>query len=143
MGKFIYLILLGILLCCTGCKTSTDFDYIEDSIRSQIYPAKLDNDVKFSIGSLSMGMLNCFIDDEEEADMFLREIKSVQIGVYKIHDTEKGAPSVSQIMWRNLWLIKAGSLLSVYAKRMGKCLALLPPAIGKGHELVCYFTGTI
>lgn len=89
MGKIIYLILLGILLCFTGCKTSADFDYIENSIRSQIYPAKLDNDIKFSIGSLSMGMLNCFVTDEEEADTYLKEIKSVQVGVYKIHETEK------------------------------------------------------
>lgn len=89
MGKIIYLILLGILLCCTGCKTSADFDYIENLIRSQIYPVRLDDDVKFSIGSLSMGVLNCFIDDEEEADAILREIKSVQVGVYKIHGPEK------------------------------------------------------
>jgi len=46
-------------------------------------------DIKFSIGSLSMRMINCFVNDEEEADMYLREIKAVQVGVYKIRNIEK------------------------------------------------------
>jgi hypothetical protein len=88
MRQIIYLIVLGSLLCCSGCRTSSDFNYIEDSIRGQIYPAKLENDIKFSVGSLSMKMINCFVDDKEDKDMFLKEIKSVQIGVYKIHNAD-------------------------------------------------------
>jgi hypothetical protein len=88
-NSLILIILTCLLFCCTGCRTSADFNYIEDSIRDQIYPAKLDKDVKFSLGSLSMRMINGFIDDEEEADIFLKEIKSVQVGVYKVLDLEK------------------------------------------------------
>ena len=89
MEKNITTIIVFLLLCCTGCRTSADFNYIENSIRDQIYPAKLDKDFKFSMGSHSMKMLSGFVDDEEEANAYLKEIKEVQVGIYKIRNTEK------------------------------------------------------
>lgn len=83
------IIIVFLLLCFTGCRTSADFNYIEKSIRDQIYPAKLDKDFKFSMGSLSMKMLNGLVHDEEEANAYLKEIKKVQVGIYKIRNTEK------------------------------------------------------
>ena len=85
----ILIILSGLLLCFAGCRTSDEFNYIEDSIQDQIYPAKLDKDFKISLGSISMRMINGFVDDEEEADEFLKEIKAVQVGIYKIHNIDK------------------------------------------------------
>ena len=97
------IILTGLLFCFTGCRTSDDFNYIENSIRDQIYPAKLDKDIKFSLGSLSIRMINGFIDDEEKADELLKEIKSVQVGVYKVRDIEKtGAFRISSDVERSM-----------------------------------------
>ena len=87
-NSVILFILTGLLLCCTGCRTSADFNNIEDSIREQIYPAKMDKDFKFSIGSMSMHILNGLVDDEEEEEIYLKEINAVQIGVYKISNKE-------------------------------------------------------
>ena len=63
----ILIIFSGLLLCCAGCITSSEFNYIEDSIQDQIYPAKLNKDFKISLGSSSMRMINGLADDEEEA----------------------------------------------------------------------------
>ena len=107
-GKILFLILSGILLCCMGCRTSADFNYIEDSIRDEIYPANLDRDFKFSIGSLSMGIFNGFIDDEEETAAYLKEIEAVQIGIYTIRNSEKSDSfripgNVEQCMLKKGW----------------------------------------
>lgn len=106
-NNIILLILSGLFLLCSGCRTSADFNYIEDSIRDQISPAKMDKDFKFSIGSLSMGMLKGLVDDEE-AEICLKEIEGVQVGVYKIRDMEKSTsfhiPSnVEKRMIKNGW----------------------------------------
>ena len=97
-----------LLLCCTGCRTSHDFNYIEDSIRKQIYPADMDKDIKFSLGSFSMRMISGFIDDEDEAGMWLKEIKGIQVGVYKIKDTDKSSSfriprNIENSMLKNGW----------------------------------------
>ena len=63
----ILIIFSGLLLCCAGCITSSESNYIEDSIQDQIYPAKLNKDFKISLGSSSMRMINGLADDEEEA----------------------------------------------------------------------------
>ena len=63
----ILIILSGLLLCCAGCITSSESNYIEDSIQDQIYSAKLNKDFKISLGSSSMRMINGLADDEEEA----------------------------------------------------------------------------
>ena len=102
-NSVILIVLTGLLFCCTGCRTSDDFNYIENSIRDQIYPAKLDKDIKFSLGSLSIRMINGFIDDEEKADELLKEIKSIQVGVYKVRDIEKtGAFRISSDVERSM-----------------------------------------
>ena len=92
----------------SGCRTSHDFNYIENSIQKQIYPAKLVKEVKFSIGSLSMRILNGFIDNDEEAGMYMREIKAVQVGAYKIHNVDKSESlqipgSVEKTMIKKGW----------------------------------------
>ena len=77
------------ILIFSGCRTSNDFNYIENSIQKQIYPVKLVKDVKFSIGSFSMRILNGFVDNDEEAGMCMKEIKNIQVGVYKVHNVDK------------------------------------------------------
>jgi hypothetical protein len=90
MGKTaINIIMFCLFLCCSGCRTSDNFNYIEKSIQEQIYPAKLVEDISFSIGSLSMRVLNGFVDNDQEAGMYMKEIKKVQVGVYKIHNVDK------------------------------------------------------
>jgi hypothetical protein len=36
-----------------------------------------------------MRILNGFVDNDEEAGMYMKEIKAVQVGVYKIHNVDK------------------------------------------------------
>ena len=86
--KLILIIISGLLLCCTCCNTSTDFNNIEESIRNQIYPADMNKDFKFSLGARSMHVINGFIDDKEEAEVCLKEINSVQVGIYKISNAD-------------------------------------------------------
>lgn len=129
--KIVLIILSGWFLCCMGCRTSSDFNYIEDSIRDGIFPANLDTDFKFSIGSLSMGILNGFIDDEEEADAYLREVKSVQVGAYKIKNSGKSDSffiprNVEHCMVEKGWepfvtvRSKKGENVSLYFRRLSK-----------------------
>jgi hypothetical protein len=106
--KLILVILSALLLCCVGCRTSADFNYIEKSIRDGIYPANLHTNFKFSIGSHSLGILNGFVDDKEEADAYIKEIKSVQVGIYKIRNSEKSGSfqipnNVEQCMVEKGW----------------------------------------
>jgi len=90
MKKTIILIIIAALLpLFTGCNTSDDFNYIERAIRDQIYPAKLKKNFKFSFGSLSQGIVTSFTNDDNEADMYLKEINSVQVGLYKVHNIKK------------------------------------------------------
>ena len=148
MGRKIILIILSvILLCCTGCRTSADFNTIEDSIRDGIYPANLDTDFKFSIGSLSMGILNGFIDDKAEADVYLKEIKAVQVGIYKISNSERSISfqipdNVEQCMADKGWepfvrvRNRKGENVSLYFRQLSKKEASIYVIVLEPDELV-------
>ena len=89
MRKNMYIVVIMFLLpMMSGCMTNGDFNFIEKSIRHQIYPAKLKTNFKFSFGFTSLTsarLITSFIDDAEEATMYLREVKKVQVGVYEIN----------------------------------------------------------
>ncbi len=88
----ILLLLSGILLICTGCITSTEFNCVENMIKEQINPARIKTNFKFSFGPVSLSTARTFIniaDNEKEVDTYLKEITSVQLGIYEIHSTER------------------------------------------------------
>jgi len=129
------------------CRTSADFNYIEDSIRDEISPASLEADFKISIGSLSIGMLNGFIDDKDEADAFLKEIKSIQVGIYKISNSEKSdsfliPQNVEKCMVEKGWepfvhvRKRNGENVSLYYRQLSKNKSSLYAIVLEPGELV-------
>ena len=80
-----------ILLLFGGCNTSDEFNNIEEAISKQIHPAILVSEIKFGlVGSLAPArVMSAFGDATQEADEFLKEVKGVQVGVYKIHNIEE------------------------------------------------------
>jgi hypothetical protein len=130
-----------------GCRTSADFNYIEDSIRGEIYPANLNRDFKLGIGSLSIGILKGFIDDEEEADAYLKEIKAVQVGIYTISNSEKSDSfripgNVEQCMIKKGWepfvhvRSKKGENVSLYYQLFSNSSASIYVIVLESDELV-------
>lgn len=146
MGKKLTLIVLScILLCCMGCRTSSEFNYIEGSIRDGIHPANLDKEFKFGLGWLSKRMICAFVDDE--ADMYLKEIKKVQLGVYKISNSDKSDTfqiphNVKKCMVEKGWepfvyvRDKGGENVSLYFKQISEKKASIYMIVLEPHELV-------
>jgi len=83
--KFIYLITFPLLILLTGCiGVNKQFGEVKDKIMGE-----LGNDYKtefqFSVGSAAITVSSWFVDlaaDEEYIDEMMREISSVQVGVY-------------------------------------------------------------
>ena len=146
MGKKLILIILsGLLLYCTGCKTSAEFNHIENSIRNEISPANLDTDFKFSIGWLSKRIACSFMDDE--ADVYLKEIKKVQVGIYKISNSDRSdsfriPDNVKQCMLNKGWepfvyvRDKGGENVSIYFRQLSEEVASIYVIALEPRELV-------
>ncbi len=85
LRKFIYIITFLSLILLTGCiGVNRQFDEVKDKIIGE-----LGNDYKtefqFSVGSAAITISSWFVDlaaDEEYIDEMMREISSVQVGVY-------------------------------------------------------------
>ncbi|MBN2012847.1 DUF4252 domain-containing protein [candidate division KSB1 bacterium] len=92
MRKAMFIIVIaGLLPMFSGCMTSHEFNYVERAIRHQIRPANIKTNFKFSFGPLTLAparIITHYVDDAKEADMYLREIKKVQVGVYEIRNTD-------------------------------------------------------
>ena len=84
----LFTLIIGISLLSNGCiTTSHEFNYVEQAIKDQIYPAKLKKNFKFSFGPLSLSAVKLFVklaDTDDEAIEYIKEIKDVQVGVYEI-----------------------------------------------------------
>ena len=82
---FIYILSFFLLILLTGCiGVNKQFSEVKDKIMGE-----LDNDYKtefqFSVGSSAITISSWFVDlaaDEEYIDEMMREISSVQVGVY-------------------------------------------------------------
>ena len=82
---FIYILSFFLLILLTGCiGVNRQFSEVKDKIMGE-----LDNDYKtefqFSVGSSAITISSWFVDlaaDEEYIDEMMREISSVQVGVY-------------------------------------------------------------
>lgn len=92
---FIYIITFFVLILLTGCiGVNRQFSEVKDKIVGE-----LENDYKtefqFSVGSSAITISSWFIDlaaNEEYIDKMMREISSVQVGIYnKIEDSDAKA----------------------------------------------------
>lgn len=97
-------IMVGVLVTglCTcflsGCVfVSVDFRDTKDIITRELGPVDIDTEVQLRIGSgmLSLGRLvaSC-ADVDREAMSYLRDIRNVQIGVYKLRNAKRDRPIV-------------------------------------------------
>lgn len=86
------LLLSGILIFCSACLTSSEFNHIEQAIIKEIHPAKVKTNFKFSFGPISLSTAETFVsftDEGREASKYLHEISKVQVGIYEIEKTSR------------------------------------------------------
>ena len=87
--KIILLLMISALIVVmSGCIPSRDFEFIEDAIRSDLHSdLHLKTNFKFAFGPVSISTIRMFVDladADNEAEMYLKEIKKVQVGVYEV-----------------------------------------------------------
>jgi hypothetical protein len=95
MKKIIFLI-MAVLLCfgvavVASCFTRPEFTDVSSAIRAQITPIRLTTTVQLRIGSLLLSTANLalkLIPANHEAAAYVREIRSLQIGVYAMQSTD-------------------------------------------------------
>lgn len=79
-----------------GCVfISRDFRYTKNAILSELGEAEVDTEFQLQIGSglLSLGKLVVsFADVDRETMEYLRDIRNVQVGVYKLYDIDRSKP---------------------------------------------------
>jgi len=92
-------IIIGLLLLMPlfgGCLWVPEFSRIVGEIEKQFPDAHFKKDVELNFGPVTLGLVRTVVsvvsdgqdddDDLQKAEHFLREIRSVQVGVYKVHD---------------------------------------------------------
>jgi len=83
-----------LMMLSSGCMTNGEFNFIERSIKKEIYPSTVRTKFKFSFGAISMSTARSVVrlaDADEEALNYLNEIDKAQIGVYEIEHREESA----------------------------------------------------
>lgn len=83
--KFIYIIIFFVLILLTGCiGVNRQFDEVKDKIMGEL-GSDYKTEIQFSVGSTAITISSWFVDlsaNEEYIDEMMREISSVQVGVY-------------------------------------------------------------
>lgn len=95
-------ILSAVLIFCMvaillpGCVfISRDFRYTKNEIISELGEAEVDTEFQVQIGSglLSLGKLVVSLADvDRETKEYLRDIRNVQVGIYKLYDIDRSKP---------------------------------------------------
>jgi len=92
------LLLIACLASCflSGCVlVSADFRQTKDLILDELGPADIDTEFQLQIGPgmISLGEIAVsFSPAKNEAIPFLRDIKNIQVGVYKLHQLRQDRP---------------------------------------------------
>lgn len=97
--KIILILMISALfIVITGCIPSRDFEFIEDAIRSDLHSdLHIKTNFKFAFGPVSLSTIRVFVDlvdADDEAEMYLKEIKQVQVGVYEVRRYQNSAGRV-------------------------------------------------
>ncbi|MBD3287581.1 DUF4252 domain-containing protein [candidate division KSB1 bacterium] len=91
---FLLTMISALFISSSGCIPTRDFEFIEDAIRSDLHSdIHLKTNFKFSFGPVSISTIRLFVDladADNEAEMYLKEIKRVQIGVYEVRHNRFG-----------------------------------------------------
>jgi len=93
--KNLHIILLMSIIfpvLCSGCSTTSDFDYVQKAIEEQIYPTKINSHFKISLGFFSLGVMKTivpFMVRQYNLRPYLDEINNIQIGIYEIEKSSK------------------------------------------------------
>ena len=92
--SFLFLFLCGIIVMWSSGCTTKEFNEVEHAIENQIQPAKTKTNLKLSLGPVLLfpvKIIANLVDREDEASPYLDEIMKVQVGVYKIKNTDGSA----------------------------------------------------
>jgi len=76
-----------------GC-TTNEFNNVQHAIEKQIQPAKTKTHLKLSLGPVLLFPVKTIanlIDKKDEVSPYLDEIMKIQVGVYKIKNTDKSS----------------------------------------------------
>jgi hypothetical protein len=99
-GIFIYIITFFLLILLTGCiGVNRQFSEITDKIMSGL-ENNYKTEFQFSVGSSAITISSWFVDlaaDEEYIDEMIREISSVQVGVYNRLEASYSEPDMSTL----------------------------------------------
>ena len=92
---YLLFLLSGVLVFCTGCLTSSEFNFVERTIMEEIKPVEVRTNFKFSFGPISLSTASAFIslanDEARKVGQYLHEISKCQVGIYEIDRSDRSA----------------------------------------------------
>jgi len=89
---FVFILLVGGIFLYGEYKTPNEFNYVRDLIEKENYPADLKTRIKLSLDSAWLYPIKSvvhIIDTEDKIDSYFDEVNKIQIGVYKIKNTNR------------------------------------------------------
>jgi len=150
--KYLSVVLLICLTACLlpGCVfISRDFRFTKELIISELGEAEVETEFQLQVGSglLSLGKFAASVADVDRNTMeYLRDIRNVQVGVYKLYDIDRNKPlKIPDRIAKNLArkgyepIIKTkekNSATWIFTKMRGKRLESLYVISLEQHELV-------
>ena len=91
---FVFILLIGGILLYGEYKTPNEFNYVRDLIEKENYPADLKTGIKLSLDSAWLSPIKSvvhIIDTEDKIDSYFDEVSKIQVGIYKIKNTNRSS----------------------------------------------------